>query len=177
MDSRGGAFFLGPRVGKGGKLFRIIKFRTMTEGSYSKERAITVEGDPRVTRIGRFLRRTKMDELPQLWNVLRGDMSLVGPRPEDPRYVAVYNDTQRQVLCVRPGITSSTSIEFSNEEALLREKGFEAYETIIMPQKLAADLEYIRGRTFFLDLKIIFQTFKKIFRNNSKSYSGNNTNK
>lgn len=148
----------------------------MAEGSYSKGRAITVEGDPRITRIGRFLRRTKLDELPQLWNVLRGDMSLVGPRPEDPRYVALYNDAQRQVLCVRPGITSSTSIEFSNEEALLREKGFEAYETIIMPQKLAADLEYIRGRTFLRDIKILFQTFGKIFLNNSKSYSGNNTN-
>lgn len=140
----------------------------MADGSYGKGRAITVEGDSRVTRIGNFLRRTKIDELPQLWNVLRGEMSLVGPRPEDPQYVALYNDTQRQVLCVRPGITSSTSIEFSNEEALLRDRGVEAYETIIMPKKLSADLEYIRGRTFYKDLKIIFQTFGKIFRNNAK---------
>jgi lipopolysaccharide/colanic/teichoic acid biosynthesis glycosyltransferase len=165
MDTCGRIFFSGQRVGKGGQEFTIFKFRTMVEDAAGAGRRITVAGDPRVTRFGKFLRRTKIDELPQLWNVVRGDMSLVGPRPEDPQYVALYSDIQRQVLCVRPGITSSASIQYSNEEALLAEKGLGSYETLIMSQKLAADLEYLKCRSLLGDIKILFQTIAKILWN------------
>jgi len=164
IDSRGSVFFHGQRVGKGGQVFRIVKFRTMVEGSASKGPGFTVAGDPRVTRIGRFLRRTKIDELPQLWNVVRGDMSLVGPRPEDPRYVALYNDQQRRVLCVRPGITGPASIQYRNEEMLLALRGAGAYEALIMPKKIAVDLEYLRCRSFVGDLKIMLSTVGEVFR-------------
>lgn len=164
MDSRGSVFFLGQRVGKGGQVFRIIKFRTMVENADCAGPGITSAGDSRVTRIGRFLRQAKIDELPQLWNVLRGDMSLVGPRPEDPRYVALYDDRQRQILDVRPGLTSPASIQYRNEEALLAEKGLGAYETHIMPKKIAADLEYIQHRTFWRDLRILLRTVIEICR-------------
>jgi lipopolysaccharide/colanic/teichoic acid biosynthesis glycosyltransferase len=158
MDSRGSVFFRGERIGKGGCSFRIIKFRTMVESPVRTGPGITAAGDPRVTRIGRFLRRYKIDELPQLWNVVCGDMSLVGPRPEDPRYVALYNDQQRRILRVLPGITSPASIRYRNEEALLAESGLGSYETLIMPQKIAVDLDYIQNRSFLGDLKILAQT-------------------
>jgi lipopolysaccharide/colanic/teichoic acid biosynthesis glycosyltransferase len=164
MDSRGSVFFLGPRVGRGGQVFQIVKFRTMVEGSASRGPGFTVAGDPRITRIGRFLRRTKIDELPQLWNVVRGNMSLVGPRPEDPRYVALYDDQQRRLLSVRPGMTSPASIQYRNEEMLVALRGAGAYETLIMPRKIAVDLEYLRYRSFGGDLKIILKTFSEIFQ-------------
>jgi lipopolysaccharide/colanic/teichoic acid biosynthesis glycosyltransferase len=162
IDSPGSVFFSGQRVGKRGQVFGILKFRTMVAGTSHAGPAITAAGDQRITRIGKFLRRTKIDELPQLWNVVRGDMSLVGPRPEDPRYVILYDDQQRQLLSVRPGITSPASLKYRNEEALLAEKGLGAYETMIMPKKLAADLEYLRDRSFWGDLKILLWTFTDI---------------
>jgi lipopolysaccharide/colanic/teichoic acid biosynthesis glycosyltransferase len=169
MDSRGSMFYIGQRVGKGGQLFRIVKFRTMVANADRLGPGITSAKDLRVTRVGRFLRQTKMDELPQLWNVLRGDMSLVGPRPEDPRYVALYNDQQRRILDVRPGLTSPASILYRNEESMLAQRGLGAYETEIMPKKLAADLEYIRDSTFCGDLKILFRTIIEVLSPSSST--------
>ncbi len=121
--------------------------------------AVTASGDRRVTSIGKFLRRTKLDELPQLLNVLKGEMSLVGPRPEDPRYVAIYTPAQRQILDFRPGITSAASLAYRHEEQMLTGDDWETvYRTQIMPEKIAIDLAYMASATVMTDLKLIFQT-------------------
>jgi len=126
---------------------------------------ITATGDSRVTPVGRFLRRTKIDELPQLINVLRGDMSLVGPRPEDPRYVARYTPEQRRVLAVRPGITSAASLTYRHEEQLLSGEDWETvYRTQVMPEKLAIDLAYLQRRTLWSDLVLVFRTVVAMMR-------------
>jgi lipopolysaccharide/colanic/teichoic acid biosynthesis glycosyltransferase len=160
MDSPGPALFMQERVGKGGRVFRIIKFRTMTGGAETKSQ-ITVGHDARVTRIGYALRRFKIDELPQLLNVLRGEMSLVGPRPEVPRYVACYPERVRKtVLSVPPGITDWASIEFREESALLGQANDpeRTYIEEILPVKLDYYVRYVRERNFVVDLKIIFLT-------------------
>jgi lipopolysaccharide/colanic/teichoic acid biosynthesis glycosyltransferase len=160
MDSPGPALFVQDRVGRGGRLFRIFKFRTMTMGA-EKRGQITVGQDVRVTRIGHALRRFKLDELPQLLNVLRGEMSLVGPRPEVPRYVACYPERVREmVLSVPPGITDWASIEFKEESVLLgRATDPErTYVEEILPIKLEYYLRYVAQRNFAVDLKIIFLT-------------------
>jgi lipopolysaccharide/colanic/teichoic acid biosynthesis glycosyltransferase len=160
MDSPGPALFMQERVGKGGRVFRIIKFRTMTGGA-EKKGQITVGHDARVTRIGYALRRFKIDELPQLLNVLRGEMSLVGPRPEVPRYVACYPERVRKtVLSVPPGITDWASIEFREESALLGRANDpeRTYIEEILPVKLDYYVRYVRERNFVVDLKIIFLT-------------------
>jgi lipopolysaccharide/colanic/teichoic acid biosynthesis glycosyltransferase len=155
--SRGPAIFRAERVGRGGRTFQIWKFRTMRSGAPGPR--ITAAGDPRVTGFGRLLRRTKLDELPQLVNVLRGDMSLVGPRPEDPFYVEGYTAEQRKVLSVRPGITSEASLRFRREEALLSGEGWEKrYRTEILPEKLRQEIQAIERRTFFGDLAILAKT-------------------
>ncbi len=123
LDSRGSVFYRGSRVGRDGQQFRIVKLRSMVAGAENAGSAVTSAGDPRITRVGQFLRRTKLDEVPQLWNVIRGDMSLVGPRPEHPDYVKLYTPDQRRVLSVRPGITSATSLAFHDEERILAEHG------------------------------------------------------
>jgi lipopolysaccharide/colanic/teichoic acid biosynthesis glycosyltransferase len=159
-DSPGPALFVQDRVGKGGRLFRIFKFRTMTMGA-EKRGQITVGQDARVTRIGHALRRFKLDELPQLFNVLRGEMSLVGPRPEVPRYVACYPEHVRElVLSVPPGITDWASIEFKEESVLLGRTSDpeRTYVEEILPIKLEYYLRYVRQRNFVVDLKIIFMT-------------------
>ena len=153
------------RVGRGGKSFAILKFRTMRRGAAGP--AITGRDDPRITPIGAVLRRTKLDELPQLVNVLRGEMSLVGPRPEDPRFVAMYTPEQREVLTIRPGMTSPAAIRFRNEEKLLKtgEPNFEElYATTIMPAKLALDLGYVRQRSFWWDVTILLQSLAVVLR-------------
>ncbi|MEW6580001.1 MAG: sugar transferase, partial [Chloroflexota bacterium] len=137
LSSPGPIFYRARRVGRCGREFTLYKFRSMVANADRQGPGITTAGDPRVTPIGRVLRRTKLDELPQLWNVLRGDMSLVGPRPEDPRYVALYTPEQRRVLDVRPGITSLASIEYRHEEAVLRGPDWEQrYIREVMPAKL-----------------------------------------
>lgn len=147
------------RIGLHGKPFGIFKFRTMVTNADRIGAAITVEGDPRVTPFGRFLRRHKLDELPQLVNVLRGEMSLVGPRPEDPRYVERYSEEQRSVLRYRPGITSPASFEFRNEETMInRENREEDYLTRLLPRKLAIEMEYFPNRSLMSDLKLILRT-------------------
>lgn len=158
-DSPGPVFYRAQRVGKDGHEFRLYKFRSMVAGADRQGPGITAAGDSRVTQVGRFLRRTKLDELPQLINVLTGDMSLVGPRPEDPRYVALYTDEQRQVLAVRPGITSAASLTYRDESALLSGKDWERrYIHEIMPHKVAIELDYLGRRTLTSDLNLIMRT-------------------
>jgi lipopolysaccharide/colanic/teichoic acid biosynthesis glycosyltransferase len=159
LNDGGPVFYRARRVGRGGRLFRLYKFRTMRVDADKKGPGITASGDTRITRIGRWLRRTKLDELPQLLNVLLGDMSLVGPRPEDPRYVALYTPEQRQVLSVRPGITSAASLAYRNEEQLLTGPNWETvYREEVMPAKLAIDLEYLSQRTLQTDIQLILRT-------------------
>ncbi len=163
LDSPGPVFYRATRVGRDGKLFKLYKFRTMVADADKIGPGITTAGDPRVTRVGRFLRRTKLDEFPQLINVLKGEMSLVGPRPEDPRYVALYTPEQREVLRVRPGITSPASLRFRYEEGLLEGKNWEEYYIEeILPTKLAIDLEYVHTYNLLHDLIILFRTFVAI---------------
>jgi lipopolysaccharide/colanic/teichoic acid biosynthesis glycosyltransferase len=159
ITSAGPVFHRAERVGQDGHLFKLYKFRSMVLDADRRGPGITAKDDPRVTRVGRFLRRTKLDELPQLINILQGEMSLVGPRPEDPRYVALYTPQQRQVLVVRPGITSPASLHYREEETLLSGEDWETtYVKEILPHKLAIDLAYLRRRTFWTDLILILKT-------------------
>lgn len=165
FTSSGGAFFQQQRVGKGGEPFALLKFRSMRPGSEAKGQ-LTIGGrDPRITGVGYFLRKTKLDELPQLWNVLVGDMSVVGPRPEVPRYVALYTPEQRAVLSVRPGITGMASLDYIDENELLAKASDpeKAYIEEVMPAKLALDLRYVREHNAALDLRIIAVTIGKVF--------------
>ncbi|MBN1316035.1 MAG: sugar transferase [Anaerolineales bacterium] len=159
IDSPGPVFYRAERVGQDGKLIYLFKFRSMKENAAGKGPGITVAGDSRITRFGRFLRKSKIDELPQLINVLIGEMSLVGPRPEDPRYVARYTDEQRRVLKVRPGITSPASVHYRNEEQLLDGPAWEEkYLNQVLPHKLQIELDYLTRRTFFSDLLVLIST-------------------
>ena len=159
LSSPGPVLYRAQRVGKDGVQFALLKFRTMVVGAQASGPPITVQGDNRVTKMGRFLRKSKLDELPQLFNVLRGDMSLVGPRPEDPQYVALYTAEQRGVLAVRPGITSPASLHYRNEEALLSGPQWEQnYVDRLLPHKLEIELDYISKRTFWTDLDVIVKS-------------------
>jgi len=167
LDSPGPVFFRQVRVGKSGKPFRIFKFRTMLADAETKSHRITAGEDPRITRAGSFLRRYKLDELPQLLNVVLGEMSLVGPRPEVPHYVELYPDGVRErVLSVPPGITDYASIEFRDESALLRfsEDPEATYINEIMPAKLKYYEQYVKERSLWLDIALIHQTLKSIIK-------------
>ena len=166
IDSKGGVFFLQDRVGKNGKVFKIIKFRTMTVGSDKKSLLTIGQKDSRITRVGYFIRKFKIDEIPQLINVLKGDMSFVGPRPEVEKYVALYNEEQLKVLTVRPGITDFASIQYKDESTLLANADDPEtfYVSEVMPAKLKLNFYYINNRNFMLDVKIIFKTILEIFR-------------
>lgn len=165
LDSDGPVFYRSIRVGLHGKEFEIFKFRTMIVNADQIGPAITVSEDRRVTPVGRFLRKWKLDELPQLINVVNGTMSLVGPRPESPRYVALYTPEQRRVLLVRPGITSLASLSFRNEEHLLVGPSWEdTYVNVVMPAKLNLDLDYIDRVSVLRDFQIIAQTILAIVR-------------
>jgi len=163
IGSDGPVFFKQIRVGEKNKEFRILKFRTMVVDAEKLGRQITVGNDNRITRIGGFLRKYKLDELPQLINVFKGDMSLVGPRPEVPRYVKLYNEQQRKVLEVKPGITDLASIRYRDENDLLgeAENPDDLYINTIMPDKLALNLEYIKKNNVFFDIYIILKTIVK----------------
>ncbi len=157
-------FYLQSRVGKHNRDFKLFKFRTMHSGA-DKKGLLTVGGrDPRVTAVGYYLRKYKLDELPQLFNVLIGNMSLVGPRPEVRKYVELYNEEQKKVLSVKPGITDLASLKFINENDLLAKSSDpeKTYIEEIMVEKLALNKEYIQQHHFGMDLKIIFATLKKI---------------
>ena len=159
LGSRGPALYSGPRVGRNGALFKIHKLRSMRVGADAVGPAVTAGDDPRVTGIGRLLRRTKLDELPQLVNVLKGEMSLVGPRPEHPDYVKHYTLEQRRLLRVRPGMTGPSALAFINEEADLRGGNPEAiYLNEVLPKKLDLELSYIDHASFASDLRILLRT-------------------
>lgn len=160
LDDGGPTFFSQERVGQGGRLFRLWKFRTMRVDAGRRGPQITRAGDPRVTRVGRVLRKTKLDELPQLWNVLVGDMSFVGPRPEVPKYVELYTDEQRRVLAFKPGITDLASIEFLDEEALLAqaEDPERFYVEHCLPRKIEFNLEYAARASLLEDTLLIVRT-------------------
>lgn len=161
VDSPGSVFFAHERVGRWGRKFKVLKFRTMVQDAPKRGGAITSGSDPRITRVGRFLRKTKLDELPQLWNVLKGEMSLVGPRPEVEKYVQLYPDAERRlILSVPPGITGLTQIRYRNEERLLADQADpEAYyREVLLPQKIASDVEYVQKRSLLNDLRLLFET-------------------
>lgn len=161
LDSAGPVFYRQTRVGRGNRDFRLFKFRSMRVGA-DKQGLITVGGrDPRVTRSGYYLRKYKLDELPQLINVFLGDMSLVGPRPEVRKYVELYTPEQMHVLDVRPGITDPASIRYRNENELLAasDDPERYYRETIMQDKLRIDLAYVAERSFLYDLRLIFKTF------------------
>lgn len=165
-DSPGPVFYRQTRVGRGNRDFRLFKFRSMRVGS-DKKGLITVGGhDPRVTRSGYYIRKYKLDELPQLINVFIGDMSLVGPRPEVRKYVDLYTPQQLHVLDVRPGITDLASIRYRNENELLEQAADpeQYYREVVMQDKLRINSEYIADRSFFKDIKIIFLTFWAIVK-------------
>lgn len=161
LTSPGPVFYRATRIGRDGETFKLYKFRSMVVDADRSGPGITTAGDARVTRIGRILRKSKLDELPQFINVLRGEMSLVGPRPEDPRYVALYTPEQRAVLRVRPGITSPASVYYRDEESLLAGDDWETrYIEEIMPAKLEIDLDYAHKGGIGDDLTIMWRTFK-----------------
>jgi lipopolysaccharide/colanic/teichoic acid biosynthesis glycosyltransferase len=166
IGSPGGAFFRQLRVGKDGREFGLLKYRTMRPGSEAGGQITVGDRDPRITGVGHFLRRTKLDELPQLINILNGDMSVVGPRPEVPRYVALYSTAQRKVLSVRPGLTSLASIAYINEnEVLGRSSDPErTYVEEVMPAKLELDLKYVHDRSLLLDVRILLLTAMRMLR-------------
>lgn len=164
LDSKGPVFYKGKRSGRLGKPFRIFKFRTMVADAEKIGGPSTADDDPRITKPGRLLRKYKLDELPQLINVLRGEMSLVGPRPEVQHYVDMFTEEEKAILNVRPGITDWASLWNPDEGAILAgspdpEK---AYMEKIRPQKLKLQLKYVRKHSFWIDLKIILLTLKSI---------------
>ena len=166
LTSKGGGFYCQTRVGKGGQDFSLYKFRSMRKDA-DKGSLITVGGrDPRITGIGYFIRKFKIDELPQLFNVLKGDMSLVGPRPEVRKYVDIYTEEQKKVLSVRPGITDYASMEYVDENEILgkADNPDEVYINQIMPDKIKLNMKYIENQTLKEYFKIIFWTVFKIFR-------------
>lgn len=163
-SSPGPVFFRQVRVGRGGEPFDILKFRTMRTDAERTGGQLTVGEDPRITRVGRFLRQWKLDELPQLINVVRGEMALVGPRPEVPRYVELYTEEQRQVLTVRPGITDPASVAFRSESELMGRHPDPGryYIEEIMPRKLSINLDYLSRRTLLSDVGVILNTFRAV---------------
>jgi lipopolysaccharide/colanic/teichoic acid biosynthesis glycosyltransferase len=166
LSSRGPIIFAQERVGRGGRRFRLYKFRTMVADAAERGPAITRGGDARVTGVGKLLRRFKLDELPQLWNVVKGDMSIVGPRPEVPKYVAMFPNEYEQVLTVRPGITDLATLEYRDEEAILNQAqdAEKFYVETVLPAKLKLNLEYLDKRSFCFDLRLVLLTLLRIVK-------------
>lgn len=165
LDSKGPVFYRQVRVGRYGKDFRIFKFRTMVQDADKKGLAITVGEDPRITRVGHMIRKCRLDEIAQLLNVLGGTMSFVGPRPEVPKYVDVYEDAYMATLLVRPGVTAPSSIHFRNEDEILAASPDDpevTYVKKILPTKMALNLEYLDSISVWRDIKIMFQTVKAV---------------
>ncbi len=167
VESKGPVFYRGTRVGRFGKPFRIFKFRSMVENAERMGASSTGESDMRVTKVGRFIRKFKLDEFSQLINVLFGDMSLVGPRPEVQKFVDLYTEEERKLLTLRPGITDWSSIKFHNEGEIIEKSGIEdadeAYAKLIRPEKLRLQLKYLHENNLWIDTKIIFSTIITIF--------------
>ncbi|HXM42390.1 MAG TPA: sugar transferase [Bryobacteraceae bacterium] len=165
ISSPGSPFYGGWRAGQNGRNFRMWKFRTMIADA-AKMGPITGKNDPRVTPLGRILRKTKLDELPQFFNLLSGDMTLVGPRPESPEIVALYTPRQRVVLAVKPGLTGKVQLDSGDESETIPEgvQALDYYLTHLMDRKLQMDLDYLRGRTVFTDFKVVLATAGLVFR-------------
>jgi lipopolysaccharide/colanic/teichoic acid biosynthesis glycosyltransferase len=165
LDSTGPVLFRQTRMGMRFRPFQILKFRTMVQDS-SRGQSITVGDDPRITRVGRFLRKTKIDELPQLINVFKGEMTFVGPRPEVPHYVELFRQDYEEILKIRPGITDLASIKYRNEAALLGQSKNpeEEYVTRVLPDKISLGREYVRCSSLAFDLRLIFRTFLKLIQ-------------
>ncbi|MFN4033336.1 MAG: sugar transferase [Fimbriimonadales bacterium] len=166
LDSPGSVFFAHERVGRGGRKFKVLKFRTMIADAPKRGASITAGHDPRITRVGRILRQTKLDELPQLWNVLKGEMSLVGPRPEVEKYVQLWEPALREiVLSVRPGITGLTQIRYRHEERLLAQHADpeQYYRETLLPLKLQSDVEYVQRRSLWFDAWLLARTAVALF--------------
>jgi lipopolysaccharide/colanic/teichoic acid biosynthesis glycosyltransferase len=164
MDSPGGAIFRQERIGRDGRRFQIYKFRTMGAGAEVQGQQLTMPGDSRITRSGAFLRRWKLDELPQLLNVVIGDMSIVGPRPEVPRYVAMWPEaSRREILNVRPGITDPASLEFFDETAILSRSADpeRTYVEVVLPRKVECYLQYVRTRSMLGDVSVVLRTLRR----------------
>jgi lipopolysaccharide/colanic/teichoic acid biosynthesis glycosyltransferase len=166
LDSEGPVLYAAPRVGRGGRMFRMYKFRTMVSNADRVGGSSTPDDDPRITRVGRWLRRFKLDELPQLFNVVNGTMSLVGPRPQVKWAVELYTPEQRRVLTVPPGITDYASVHFPNEGELLRGSADpdRDYMEKIHPEKMRLSLEYLDRRSLLVDLGILARTLTAVFR-------------
>lgn len=167
LDSKGPVFYRGVRIGKEGKPFRIFKFRTMVEKAEELGGSSTPADDPRLTKIGKFLKRFQLDELPQLINVLKGEMSLIGPRPEVPFYVNMMTEEQKKIiLSIRPGMTDLASLWNFREGEILRGSSDpeKTYQEKIRPKKIKLQMEYVKNRSFWLDLKIILKTIAKLFQ-------------
>jgi len=164
LDSKGPAFYRGKRVGRYGRPFRICKFRTMVVNAEKLGGSSTADDDPRITKTGKFLRKHKLDELPQLINVLKGEMSFVGPRPEVQHYVDMFTEEEKAILNVRPGITDWASLWNPDEGAILKgsQDPEKAYMEMIRPEKLKLQLKYVKKNSFWIDLKIILLTLKTI---------------
>jgi lipopolysaccharide/colanic/teichoic acid biosynthesis glycosyltransferase len=159
LDSPGPVLYRAPRIGRGGRPFHMLKFRTMVANACQMGPAVTYDRDPRITRLGAILRSVRLDELPQLINVLRGEMSLVGPRPEAPHFVAYYTPEQRAVLQVRPGVTGLAQLVFRNEAEMLSDDSPEQdYVKIVLPRKVGIDLAYAERQSLWLDIRILAST-------------------
>ena len=171
LDSRGPILFKQERIGKGFRPFLIYKFRTMHEVG-EKTLFLTVGADPRITRLGKFLRAAKIDELPQLLNIMKGDMSVVGPRPEVPRYVDMFRDDYAQILRVRPGLTDLASLKYSDEASVLgrSENPENEYVTRLLPDKIHLAKEYIQRSSFLFDMRLIFETVGKLVGSRGSSF-------
>jgi lipopolysaccharide/colanic/teichoic acid biosynthesis glycosyltransferase len=165
LEDRASVFYRGLRIGRQGKPFRVYKFRTMVVNAEKIGGPSTSDDDPRITRIGKHLRKYKLDELPQLFNVLKGDMSFVGPRPEVKSEVDLYTPQERELLTVRPGITDYASIEFHDEGAILKGSAdpHEAYRLLIRPRKIELGLQYVREHSLLTDLRILWLTGATLF--------------
>lgn len=165
IDSKGGVFFTQQRVGKNNIDFGLYKFRTMKVNSEKQGQLTISNTDSRITKIGTFLRKYKLDEIPQLVNILKGDMSVVGPRPEVRKYVNMYNEEQLKVLSVKPGLTDLASLKYINENELLGKSTNpeQTYINEIMPEKLALNMEYIKRNNVWIDIQLIFKTIGKLF--------------
>jgi lipopolysaccharide/colanic/teichoic acid biosynthesis glycosyltransferase len=173
LSSPGPVLYIGTRIGQFGKPFRLLKFRTMVVNADKIGGPSTADDDPRVTRVGRVLRRYKLDEIPQLLNVLKGEMSFVGPRPEVPAEVELYSREQRQLLEVVPGITDWASMRFHNEGEILKGSldPHQTYREKIRPEKIRLGLEYVQKRSFWVDLQILIGTLELLVRTRAKSHA------
>lgn len=169
IDSKGPVFYKSERVGKNGKTIKVLKFRTMVQNADQIGGASTADDDPRITSAGRYLRRFNLDELPQLINVLKGEMSIVGPRPEVPEEVETYSEEEKEILSVKPGMTDYASIEFNNEGEILEgsENPHQTYREEIRPEKIRLARKYVREQSTWVDLKIIAKTLVSLFKRSS----------